>query len=84
MIELGSSGSSASITQSMRRCPRTGWRCLGVAERMRVPSPPAMTIAAILRAISVCLELGREGSNLRSRDQNPLPYHLATPHSFVA
>ena len=24
--------------------------------------------------------LGREDSNLRSRDQNPLPYHLATPH----
>jgi site-specific DNA recombinase len=23
--------------------------------------------------------LGREDSNLRSRDQNPLPYHLATP-----
>ncbi len=25
--------------------------------------------------------LGREDSNLRSRDQNPLPYHLATPQS---
>jgi hypothetical protein len=25
------------------------------------------------------VELGREDSNLRSRDQNPLPYHLATP-----
>jgi hypothetical protein len=25
--------------------------------------------------------LGREDSNLRSRDQNPLPYRLATPHS---
>lgn len=24
--------------------------------------------------------LGREDSNLRSRDQNPLPYRLATPH----
>lgn len=23
--------------------------------------------------------LGREDSNPRSRDQNPLPYHLATP-----
>ena len=23
--------------------------------------------------------LGRQGSNLRSRDQNPMPYHLATP-----
>jgi hypothetical protein len=27
------------------------------------------------------LQLGREDSNLRSRDQNPLPYRLATPHS---
>ena len=25
--------------------------------------------------------LGRQDSNLGSRDQNPLPYHLATPHS---
>ena len=24
--------------------------------------------------------LGRQDSNLGSRDQNPLPYHLATPH----
>lgn len=24
--------------------------------------------------------LGRKGSNLRSRIQRPLPYHLATPH----
>src|SRR5690606_34020698 len=24
--------------------------------------------------------LGRQDSNLRSRDQNPLPYRLATPH----
>ncbi len=28
--------------------------------------------------------LGRQDSNLRSRDQNPLPYHLATPHSGLA
>ena len=26
------------------------------------------------------MELGRQDSNLGSRDQNPLPYHLATPH----
>ena len=25
--------------------------------------------------------LGRQDSNLGSRDQNPLPYHLATPQS---
>ena len=28
--------------------------------------------------------LGRQDSNLGSRDQNPLPYHLATPHRYVA
>ena len=27
-----------------------------------------------------CWELGRLDSNQGSRDQNPLPYHLATPH----
>jgi hypothetical protein len=26
------------------------------------------------------IELGRQDSNLGSRDQNPLPYRLATPH----
>jgi hypothetical protein len=26
------------------------------------------------------LWLGRQDSNLGSRDQNPLPYRLATPH----
>ncbi len=29
-------------------------------------------------------ELGREDSNLRSRDQNPLPCRLATPHSVCS
>src|SRR5438067_12738686 len=29
------------------------------------------------------MELGRQDSNLGSRDQNPLPYHLATPHRYV-
>jgi hypothetical protein len=27
--------------------------------------------------------LGRQDSNLGSRDQNPLPYHLATSHRDV-
>ena len=40
------SGRAASTTQSTIRRPRIGWRCFGVAERMRVPRPPAMTTAA--------------------------------------
>jgi hypothetical protein len=27
--------------------------------------------------------LGRQDSNLGSRDQSPLPYRLATPHLYV-
>ena len=27
--------------------------------------------------------LGRQDSNLRSRDQNPVPYRLATPQSYI-
>ena len=50
------------------------------AERMRVPRPAAMTTAASLGVTRGWLWLGREDSNLRSRDQNPLPYRLATPH----
>ena len=42
----GASGLAASTTQSTIRRPRIGCRCLGVAERMRVPRPPAMTTAA--------------------------------------
>ena len=35
----------------------------------------------ILASRGVCSSwLGRQDSNLRSRDQNPMPYHLATPH----
>src|SRR6478752_5550213 len=46
--ESGSSGRAASTIQSTIRRPRIGCRCLGVAERMRVPRPPAMTTAASL------------------------------------
>ncbi len=50
----------------------------------RAPRPPAcITTAARSSAMSSESNeewLGREDSNLRSRDQNPLPYHLATPH----
>ena len=42
------SGRAASTTQSTIRRPRIGCRCFGVAERMRVPRPPAMTTAASL------------------------------------
>ena len=34
-----------SSTQSTMRRPRIGWRCFGTSERMRVPSPAAMTTA---------------------------------------
>ena len=44
------SGRAASTTQSTIRRPRIGCRCFGVAERMRVPRPPAMTTAASLGA----------------------------------
>src|SRR5262245_42363812 len=46
---------------------------------MRVPRPPASTTAAGFRFMGRKV-LGRQDSNLGSRDQNPLPYHLATPH----
>ena len=42
----GPSGRAASSTQSTIRRPRIGCRCFGTAERMRVPSPPAITTAA--------------------------------------
>src|SRR3954463_14504676 len=38
---------------------------------MRVPSPAAITTAA-----KSLMKLGRQDSNLGSRDQNPLPYQL--------
>src|SRR3546814_16450104 len=34
--------------------------------------------------VSVTGRLGRQDSNLGSRDQNPLPYRLATPHGSGA
>src|SRR5205823_1750220 len=76
----GSSPRAASITQSTRRRPRSGCRCFGVSERMRVPSPAARTTAASRLSVTERELLGRQDSNLGSRDQNPLPYHLATPH----
>src|SRR5712691_7333363 len=36
----------AAITQSTIRRPSSGCRCFGVADRIRVPRPPAMTTAA--------------------------------------
>ncbi len=48
----GSSARPASITQSTSRRPSSAWRCFGVAERIRVPSPPARTTAASLDAFT--------------------------------
>ena len=53
---------------------------LGRSDRIRVPRPAAITTAASEEVMDGKSRLGREDSNLRSRDQNPLPYHLATPH----
>src|SRR5439155_24073272 len=68
------------ITQSTIRRPSSGCRCFGVAERIRVPWPAAITTAASEVSVTVTEWLGRQDSNLGSRDQNPLPYRLATPH----
>ena len=109
---IGSAPASraAVSTQSTMRRPSTGWRCFGSVERMRVPSPAAITAAAIGVSVTESRArvsswgsieapgnggagsagggaerwrmrwLGRQDSNLGSRDQNPLPYRLATPH----
>ena len=53
---------------SLSRSPRAGSASCQGAVRRRV-RPRRRTASA----------LGREDSNLRSRDQNPLPYRLATP-----
>src|SRR5262249_50081921 len=73
---------AAASTQSTIRRPSSVCRCLGVAERIRVPRPAAMTTAPIGGWLNSGEDrwLGRQDSNLGSRDQNPLPYHLATPH----
>ena len=51
------------------------------ADCIRVPRPPASTTAAGLLGSCDAKWLGRQDSNLGSRDQNPLPYRLATPQS---
>src|ERR671936_597156 len=75
----GPSGWAAASAQSSTRRPSSGWRCLGSSERIRVPRPAASTTAARAGVTRGWAWLGREDSNLRSRDQNPLPYRLATP-----
>src|SRR6266511_6257565 len=81
---LASSARAASTTQSTIRRPRSVWKCFGIAERIRVPRPPARTTAAGLDELIGEGVLGRQDSNLGSRDQNPLPYHLATPQGLQA
>ena len=48
----GPRGRAASSTQSTIRLPRIGCKCLGTAERMRVPSPPAITTAANVESVT--------------------------------
>ena len=44
---------AAAMTQSTMRWPSSGCRCFGVADFMRVPSPPARTTAAVSGAVTV-------------------------------
>ena len=53
----GPSGRAASSTQSTILLPRIGCRCLGTAERMRVPSPPAITTAANVESVTGLCEM---------------------------
>src|SRR5215210_5410892 len=61
---------------------------------IRVPLPAARTTAKIggrvppsfiasYGLLRIADGLGRQDSNLRSRDQNPVPCHLATPQYLV-
>ncbi len=81
---MGSAPSALAVatTQSTIRRPSSGWRCFGRLERMRVPRPAAITTAASVFSSMSVRWLGRQDSNLGSRDQNPLPYHLATPQCW--
>src|SRR3954454_3452822 len=71
---------AACTTQSTSRRPSSGCRCFGVALFIRVPRPAAITTAVTSFVMGSGKSwLGRQDSNLGSRDQNPLPYRLATP-----
>ena len=71
----GSSGRAASTTQSTMRRPRIGCRCFGSAERIRVPSPPAITTAASLVGITVN---GGWGARIRTWDHGTKTRCLTT------
>ena len=56
---------------------------VAAAHASAAPSPPRTATIGLggYRATRTREELGRQDSNLGSRDQNPLPYRLATPQS---
>ena len=71
----GPSGSAASTTQSTIRRPRIGWRCFATEERIRVPSPPAITTAASLVGIT---NLDGWGARIRTWDHGTKTRCLTT------
>ena len=92
-IRSSGSSASASTTCSTIGRPQSGWRTLGVSERMRVPSPAARTTAdsgrywlmrsppAVLavRRTAEVLGLGGEASNLDLGLQRTLCCRYTTP-----
>src|SRR5215210_7906901 len=68
--------------------PHRVWRTFAWLDFILVPLPAARITAKIGELSDIyphhsyrsCVRrLGRQDSNLRSRDQNPVPCHLATP-----
>src|SRR5690242_2791705 len=86
IVRSGASAATAASPHASTGRPHAVCSSFGVADFIRVPRPPArITHASGEVVMSVllggrCSKLGRLDSNQGSRDQNPLPYHLATPH----
>ncbi len=77
------SGRAASTIQSTIRRPRIGCRCLGVAERMRVPRPPAMTTAASLGRDSDTVDTLAGAPGFEPGITGPKPVALPLGHAPV-
>ena len=77
------SGRAASTIQSTIRRPRIGCRCLGVAERMRVPRPPAMTTAASLARDSDMVSTLAGAPGFEPGITGPKPVALPLGHAPV-
>ena len=70
---------SASVRGS-RAAPSASWIACGCPDRRRGEHRRVESRESCGGVGGRCWELGRLDSNQGSRDQNPLPYHLATPH----